>query len=304
MKLVIFGCGNIAHRIVKGAKLVNNIELVGFGSRDINKAQEYANQYDCPKYGTYEDFLNSDVDAVYVATYNQGHYDLIKECLKHHKHVICEKPMLSSIEMNEELFALAKANNCLLMEAMKSVFLPLNIKIKQMIKDKVIGDVRYMEATFVRSGNHPTTHWINTKGAGGSLKDLGSYCVSMLNFLTDKDPKVLHKYTNETVDKADSFAEVTIDYDGIIGHVVVSNDTDSESALTICGSNGYIRVINFWKVGKGYYVVNNEKHDLEEEMINDFYYELDHFANLVDNNITESPIMSEKASNNILVVTQ
>jgi len=304
MRIVIFGCGNIAHRIAKGCLQNETVELVGFGARDKDRAKAYADQYGCKEYGTYDDFLNSDVEAVYVATYNQGHYDLIKKCLEHHKHVICEKPMLSSIEETNELFDLAKANGCLLMEAMKSLFLPINTKVKQMIKDKVIGEVNYIEATFVRNGHHPLDHWIYEPGVGGCLKDLGSYCSSMINFLTDKDPKVIYKYTNATVTKAETFAEVSVDYGDCLGHIVVSNDTDSESALLVCGTNGYIRVVNFWKASKGYYEVNYEKHELNEELISDFYYEIKHFAYLVDNNILESPIMGRKASNNILVVTQ
>ena len=60
----------------------------------------------------------------------------------------------------------------------------------------------------------------------------------------------------------------------------------------------------FWKIGKGYYVVDGERFELNEEMKNDFYYELQHFTDLINNNIYESPIMSRDASNNILIITK
>ena len=305
MKTVIFGCGKIAKRIAKGFSYVQSNELVGFGSRDINKAKAYADEFGMPLYGDYDYLLNNkDIDAIYVATYNLNHYELIKKCLQAHKHVICEKPMLSNIDDNNELFDLAKNNNCLLMEAMKAVFLPINIKVKQMIKDGVIGDVKYMEASFVRGPRHPEDHWIYDLKTGGASKDLGSYCAAIMNYMIDTKPNVIYKYSNNTDILADTITEINIDYDGVNGHLLVSNEITGDSSLNIYGTKGYIKVPEFWKVGKGYYVVDGERFELDEEMKNDFYYELQHFTDLINNNIYESPIMSRDASNNILIVTK
>lgn len=304
MKTVIFGCGKIAHRIVKGFSFVKNNELVGFGSSDPLRAKEYALKYNTPLYGTYDELLNnSDVDAIYVATYNPNHYELIKKCLQHKKHVICEKPMLYSKEVNNEMFDIAKENNVLLMEAMKAVFQPINIKVKQMISDGIIGEVKYMEATFVRHENFPQGHWIYDLKTGGALKDVGSYCAGILNFMNDAKPTVIYKHTDAS-DVADMNGEVLIDYDGVNAHLLVSKDVNIDTGLTISGSKGYIKIPNFWKAQKGYYVIDNERHEIEEEMIDDFYYEIQHFTDLINNNILESPIMSKDASNNILEITQ
>ena len=305
MKTVIFGCGKIAKRIAKGFSYVQSNELVGFGSRDINKAKAYADEFGTPLYGDYDYFLNNkDIDAIYVATYNLNHYELIKKCLQAHKHVICEKPMLSNIDDNNELFDLAKNNNCLLMEAMKAVFLPINIKVKQMINDGVIGEVKYMEASFVRGPRHPEDHWIYDLKTGGASKDLGSYCAAIMNYMIDTKPNVVYKYSNNTDTLADTITEMNIDYDGVSGHLLVSNEITGDSSLNIYGTKGYIKIPEFWKVGKGYYVVDGERFELNEEMKNDFYYELQHFTDLINNNIYESPIMSRDASNNILIITK
>ena len=305
MKTVIFGCGKIANRIAKGFTYVKNNQLVGFASRDINKAKFYAEKYNVPMYGNYDYFLNNnDIDAVYVATYNPNHYELIKDCLNHHKHVICEKPMLSDIKENDELFDLAKNNNCLLMEAMKAVFLPINIKVKQMIQDKVIGDVKYIEASFVRGPRHPENHWIYDLKTGGALKDLGSYCAAIMNYMTGTKPQIISKKINATDKLADTIAEVSIDYNGISGHLLVSNEITGDSSLNIYGTRGYIKIPNFWKVGTGFYEVDGTRFELNEEMINDFYYELQHFTDLINSNKYESDIMSKQASENILLITE
>ncbi|MDO4940991.1 MAG: Gfo/Idh/MocA family oxidoreductase [Erysipelotrichaceae bacterium] len=304
MKLVIFGCGIIANRIAKSVKLVDEIELVGFGSKSIDKAKEYAEKYECKEYGDYDYFLNSDVDAVYIATYNPSHYELIKKCLLAHKNVICEKPMLSSIELNNELFALAKENNVLLMEAMKAVFLPLIIKIKHMINDGELGEIKDIRASFIRGESFKPDHWIFDPKTGGALRDVGSYCAATMNYLLDKNPTVISKVTNGTDARADTIANVEIDYEGIAGHLSASNFLTGDNSLIVQGTKGMIKVENFWKAKEGYCLVDGIEYKLEEELISDFYYELKHFAELVDKGIIESPIMSKDASNKILTITQ
>ncbi len=303
MKLAIFGCGKIANRIAKSCLLVDNIDLVGFGSKDNDKAKAYAEEYGCRDHGNYDHFLNSDIDAVYIATYNNSHYELIRECLKHHKNVICEKPMLFSVEQTKEAFKLAKENKVLLMEALKSVFLPSIIKVKRMIEDNVFGDIDEVYAAFERSGSHPQNHWINDPLTGGAFKDLGSYCVGTINYLLDKDPKLIAAEDDRSAERAESTANVLIDYEGILGKVRVSNSHDGDTKLAVRGSNGYIEIENFWKNGKGHYECDGEIHEINEELISDFYYELKHFADLVDKKAKESPIMNEEASLNIIKIT-
>lgn len=303
MKLVIFGCGTIAHRIAKSCKLVEDIELVGFASKNIDKAKEYSSMYGCKDYGDYNHFLNSDVDAVYIATYNQSHYELIKECLNHKKNVICEKPMLTNRAMNKEMFELAEKNNVLLMEALKSVFLPIIIKVKKMVHDGELGEIQNIYAAFMRNGSHNEDHWINEPVYGGALKDLGSYCVGTMNFIMDKPASFVSVESDRTEDKADTTAYVLLDYDGVTGKASVSNRVDDDTTLIVTGEKGYIRVDNFWKSGKGVGEIDGNKIELDEELISDFYYELKHFCDLVNNNIKMSPVMDYEASDNILRIT-
>ena len=303
MKLVIFGCGKIANRIAKSCKLVENIELVGFASKDIDKAKEYSTQYECKEYGDYDYFLNSDIDAVYIATYNKSHYELIKRCLEQGKNVICEKPMLSNRRMNKEMFDLAKEKNLLLMEALKSVFLPIIIKVKDMVHSGKLGDIKEIYAAFMRNGSHSYDHWINDPSTGGALKDLGSYCVGTMNFIMDCPGKLVDINTDATADRADTTAYVDLDYDGVKGKAAVSNSLDGDTTLIIKGSKGEIRIDNFWKSGIGTGIIDDKEIELDEELISDFYYELEHFAKLVDSGIKMSPVMNYEASDNILKIT-
>ena len=304
MKLVIFGCGTIANRIAKSCRLVEDLELVGFASKDVDKALKYCELYNCKSFGDYDYFLNSDVDAVYIATYNDSHYELIKKCLENKKHVICEKPMLSSSVKTKEMFELARKNNVLLMEALKSVFLPIIIKVKKMVDEKQVGDIKQIYTSFMRCGHHGEDHWINNLETGGALKDLGSYCVGTMNYIMGYPGVLINKQTDKTDTRADTTAYCDLDYKGIKGRLSVSNSKDGDTTLIVYGSKGFIRVDNFWKESKGYYEIDGIRYEINEELISDFYYELKHFKYLVENNIYESSIMSEKASLDILSVTE
>ena len=304
MKLVIFGCGNIANRVAKATKLVEDIDLIGFASKDIDKAKQYSEKYECLKYGSYEDFYHSDVDAVYIATYNPSHYELICEAIKNHKAVICEKPVLHDPNLLTDVFDLAQDYNVTLMEALKSVFLPINIKVKELVQNKTIGNINYVSASFMRNGSHPDTHWINDLETGGALKDLGSYCIGTLNYLFDQEPIITNIETDGSLKHVDTTTSIDLLYGDIKGRINVSNSKDGDNSLTIIGDLGRIVVENYWKSGKGYYEINNNTYELNEECLNDFYYELKHFAYLVDNKILQSNIMSEEFSQGILAITK
>lgn len=300
---MIFGCGNIANRIARSCKLVDEIDLVGFASKDIEKARRYAETYGCRDYGDYDHFLNSDVDAVYIATYNLSHHELIERCIRHRKNVICEKPMLFSVEENRELFSYARENDVLLMEALKSVFLPLINKIKTMIDNGDLGKIRYISAGFMRNGSHGKDHWIHIPGTGGALKDLGSYCIGTMNFLMDREPEIVSIETDAVAGRSDTTAYADLLYGDVQARAMMSNSLDGDNRLYIEGERGYIEVNDYWKTGKGICVIDGDKKELNEELISDFYYELKHFASLCDQGIKESPVMSELASERILKVT-
>lgn len=303
MKLAIFGCGKIAKRIAASCKLVEGLELAGFASRDIERAKEYSLNYGCRQYGDYEGFLDSDIENIYIATYNPGHPELIRKCLEHHKNVICEKPMFSSIAEAEELFALAQENDVLLMEALKSVFLPVIIRVKEMIDGGRLGKITGAYASFMRNGRHPSDHWINDPKTGGALKDLGTYCIGTLNYLFDGDPRVIKVDTDATAKRADTTALVDLEYGDVSARASMSNAIDGDNCLLIKGERGIVRVENYWKTGNGRAMIDNGYFSLEEECISDFYYEIKHFKELVEQNQKMSPVMSKQATIDILKVT-
>ena len=146
--VAILGLGNIANRVAKGVICSDKANLYAVASRNIDNAKSFADKYDSyTYYGSYEEMLKDpNVDLVYICTPNAFHYEQIKLCLSHKKHVICEKPMVKDEIQVRELFAMAREQGCFLMEAEKTMFTPLNKKIKAMIEDGAIGKLHTIRA--------------------------------------------------------------------------------------------------------------------------------------------------------------
>ena len=301
VNIAVMGCGNIAHRVAKGIQFCTDCNLVGFASNSLEKAKEYAQQYGAEIYGDYDRILNDkSVDAVYICTYNQSHYDLIKTSLKHGKHVICEKPMLADTDELNELFDLAESKGLVLMEALKSVFLPVNVKIKEMIDNGEIGEVKYITASFSRNEFDRSPQWTKDEKYGGVLKDLGTYCVGTMNYFMGKKPN------SSVIEKSEvpvTFAHGLLDYGTAQGYFQVSNTMDGENALKIYGDKGQIVEKDFWK--SSYAVCSKEDtiNPINCQMLSDFYYEVKHFVNLIENGAKGSDVMSRQASLDIMSVT-
>eukprot|EP00939_MAST-03C_sp_MAST-3C-sp1_P002202 g2202.t1 len=135
-----------------------------------------------------------DVDVVYVATIHPAHYDQVKACLMHGKHVLCEKPMTMSKKRTKELLDLARMKGLMLQEGMWTRFFPCVRKARDMMRqEEIIGEVMMMQSTFgcyIPEWEDPeSTHRVLDKRlGGGSLLDIGVYPIghALMAFYTQR----------------------------------------------------------------------------------------------------------------------
>lgn len=113
------------------AKADEGESLIAVGSRSAQKAQEFADEYNIPRaYGSYEDLAaDPDVEAVYIATPNNLHYENALLCLNAGKHVLCEKPFTTNAADAQKLYEIAEQKGLFIMEAFWIRFLPLYDKL-------------------------------------------------------------------------------------------------------------------------------------------------------------------------------
>ena len=185
-KYGILSTASIIDRFVAGIRESKDGHVQALASRTLDNAKKAAKRLDINNYyGSYEElYKDNDIDIIYIPTVNGYHYRDCKNALKHHKHVIVEKPFTLSIQDAKELFDLAKNNNCFLMEAQKAVFLPSTNKVKQLIDDKIIGELKYIEFKAGFPGQYDYDHWMyNLSLGGGTLNASATYTIEYLQFL-------------------------------------------------------------------------------------------------------------------------
>ena len=128
MKWGILATGTIAKKFASTVEQMGaeGEQLVAVGSRHLESAQAFAQQYGIPRcYDSYEALAaDPEVEAIYIATPNTLHYENCKLCLEQGKHVLCEKPFTISPEQAQKLYRLAEEKHLFLMEAFWIWLLP------------------------------------------------------------------------------------------------------------------------------------------------------------------------------------
>ncbi len=160
-------------------------------SRNADQAKETAALLGIPKYySSYEELLNdADIDAVYIPLPNHLHVQWAIKALESNKHVLCEKPIgLSSAEALQLQQAAMQKPKLKVMEAFMYRFHPQWERIKQIINDDVIGEVKTIQS-FFSYYNVDANNIRNKKEiGGGGLLDIGCYCISFSRFIFEKEP--------------------------------------------------------------------------------------------------------------------
>ena len=187
----ILGTGNIAHQFARGLADTPDATLVAVGSRSIDTANTFADEFDIERrHPTYEELADDDgVDAVYVSTPHPFHRDNSILLLEHGKAVICEKPFTINAGDAKAVIDVARQRDVFLMEAMWTRYLPAVVRARELIAEGAIGDVRLVQADFgFRAGINPEGRLFNLALGGGALLDVGIYVISMASMILGPRP--------------------------------------------------------------------------------------------------------------------
>ncbi|MDF7799258.1 Gfo/Idh/MocA family oxidoreductase [Pontiellaceae bacterium B1224] len=247
----IIGCGSIANLFARSLKTLPEGTLLAGASRTPGRAEEFAQKHGMERvYTDYDALLaDPDIDAVYVATTHNFHYDNVKQCLESGKHVLCEKPFTINAAQTQELIDLAREKNCFLMEAMWTRFLPAIVKMQELLAEGVIGEVQAVRADFCVGGNEfSKDHRMCNKAlAGGALLDLGVYPITFADIVFNAVPTRIQSsaFIGETDVDDRSFYQ--LDYPGGRFAQLSSSFTHvAPNDAFVFGSKGFIRVPMFW----------------------------------------------------------
>jgi predicted dehydrogenase len=176
----ILAPGKMSSKFTKGIKLLENAELYAVGSRDLNRAKQFAEEHGFKKYyGSYEELAaDPDLEVVYIASPNSHHKEHTLLCLRNGKHVICEKAFSLNTREVDEMISEAKKQNLFLMEALWPPFQPFYRKAAEIIESGITGKIVHLHGyfSFIPPYN-PDDRKFNLALGGSSLLDIGIYPV-------------------------------------------------------------------------------------------------------------------------------
>lgn len=179
MKIGILGAGSIAHKMAETVCRMEKAEVYAVASRSLGKAEEFAKQYHIPKaYGNYRDLaMDPSVGLIYVATPHSHHYEHVKLCLEHGKHVLCEKAFMINSSQAKETVEMARKKNLLLAEAIWTRYMPSRSIIREAVDSGIIGEVTSLTANLGYVIKHKE-RLARSELGGGALLDLGVYPIN------------------------------------------------------------------------------------------------------------------------------
>jgi predicted dehydrogenase len=177
----IIGTGGIAAAFARDMQWVDGGRVVAVGSRSANGAERFGEVHQVPhRHSSYEDLVeDDDVDVVYVATPHPWHAENALAAIANGKHVLVEKPFAMNGDEARRMASAARDARVFCMEAMWTRFLPHTIKIRELITDGALGNIRTVTADHGQYfAPDPKHRLFAPELGGGALLDLGVYVVS------------------------------------------------------------------------------------------------------------------------------
>ena len=180
VKWGILSTADINRKLLAGAAETDDVEVVAVGSRTLERAEEFAQAWDIPRaYGTYEELLaDPDVEAIYNPLPNTMHSEWSIKAMEAGKHVLCEKPFSRHIGDVEQAFDAADATGMHLSEAFMYRHHPQTARLAELVAEGAIGELRVIRSVFSYSLYDADNIRLRTDVEGGSLMDVGCYCIS------------------------------------------------------------------------------------------------------------------------------
>ncbi|ETI67303.1 Gfo/Idh/MocA family protein [Neobacillus vireti] len=290
IKWGILSTANIAvEQVIPAIQRSANGEVHAIASSS-GKAAAVAAKFNIPSvYESYEQLLaDPSIDAVYIPLPNHLHYEWTLKAARAKKHVLCEKPAALNPEKVAEMISVCKTNGVHFMEGFMYRFHPQHEKVKELIANHEIGEIKMMRAVFSfymenRGGNIR----LNPDLGGGALYDIGCYCVNSICYLLGKEPlttKIIGEVNHDGVDTS-SVAVMTFP-NHVYTSFMCSFDATLKNEYEIIGTKGTIRVPHAYRpdLNSGNGVVQLfQEHGSKEFVIygDQYLLEVEHFADCI-----------------------
>jgi D-xylose 1-dehydrogenase (NADP+, D-xylono-1,5-lactone-forming) len=243
LRLGVLGAAKIAlGGIIPAAARTEKVEIAAVATRGGKKSREVLEA--APEAALFDDYdsllKNADVEAVYVPLPNSIHVEWTLRAIEAGKHVLCEKPFALKSEEATQAVEAAQEARLTLMEGFMFRFHPQTLRLGELLSEGVVGRVRQVVAEFGHRLDDPTdVRGIGSLG-GGSLGDVGCYCVSALRLVFAAEPRRASAFARFDEEGADRELAGVLEFDAGLGIVSSSISSARRERMEIVGEDGRI----------------------------------------------------------------
>ena len=197
IKWGVIGTGHMANIFAESIQETDNAKLVAVSSRTKKSLEIFGDRFNIKenlRFISNEEICKSeDIDAIYISTLNNTHFDLIKLCAINKKNILCEKPFCLNLNEAKELQKIIIINKVMFFEAIAYLSHPQTSVILDLVNNDEIGEIISIESTFgfkVRKID-PESRLFNKKLGGGAILDVGCYPMSFISLFLENENKIV-----------------------------------------------------------------------------------------------------------------
>lgn len=279
----ILSTARINRNVIPAIKASPRCELAAVASRDLAKAQRYALEWQIPHaYGSYEELLQApDIDIIYNPLPNHLHAEWTIKAAQAGKHVLCEKPIATSVAEVDQIITAAADAGVTVVEAFMFRHHPMNLKVRELIESGALGTVRYVRASFsFELAAAPNIRWL-PETAGGSLWDIGCYPVSYTRMVLGQPPLEMYGAQQLSATGVDlSFTGQMRYANGAFAQVECSFALPYYTAVEIRATQGTLKIASPFNPKGGVTSITLQRGDASQELT--FHYPLLYLGEVED----------------------
>ena len=296
----VIGTNWITDRFLAAAELVADFELTAVYSRTKERAEIFAEKHQATStYSDLNEFASSDqFDAIYIASPTALHAEQAILCMENGKHVFVEKPFASNAREVERMIDVARANQVLLMEGMKTTLVPNFSVLQEQIKAiapvrRFVGNFCQYSSRYDRYKEGEVANAFKPELSNGALMDIGVYAAyPMVTLFGEPDQVSANVLMLDS--GVDGSGAMAIKYPELTADLMFSKITNSYVPSEVQGENGTIVIEKIsdmeglTRIDKDGTITNISVEQKQATM----FYEIDHFVELIKAGQLESPINS------------
>jgi predicted dehydrogenase len=292
----VVGMGFIAETSVLPAlRHSKKCKLAVLVSHDLKRARQLGAKFgvkNCYAYENYDECLNHpEVEAVFIASINGEHAEQAIRAAQAGKHVLCEKPLANTVEECREMVEACRKNRVRLMTAYRKYFEPGSVVLKKLITSGKLGRLRHMFSTYTEVVDPAKVRWQLDRrlAGGGSLMDIGIYCVNTMRWLAGTLPTdaTAHAWTDDPTrfrEVEDSIAFRLTHPGSMVCQGTSSYSARAASFVQVHGDKGWAALnpaFAFEEERRLFGKIQGKWFEQRFKVIDEFLLEVDHFADCI-----------------------